>query len=178
MARKFVADILSLSSIEDLKKEIIKYSDDLTVKCERIVNELTSLGYKVAQSQINKSPYGQYISLSIQIDNLKSSVNAMLIATGEVKTSDKYPDFSILLAVEFGAGQYYNKTINPNANKLGYGPGTFPGQTHAMEDGWYYWDENKQLWVYTHGTKATMPMYEAYRVVFRDVDKVAKGVFA
>ena len=79
--------------------------------------------------------------------------------------------------MEFGAGIHYNSTANPNADKFGFGVGTFPGQVHAFEDGWYYWNEEAQEWQYTHGVKATMPMYNADIEIIQNVVKTAKEVF-
>ena len=53
---------------------------------------------------------------------------------------------------------------------------SFPGQTHAFEDGWYYPDENGE-WHYTHGTKATMPMYNASTEMLLNIRKIAREVF-
>ena len=75
-------------------------------------------------------------------------------------------------------GKIEKITQHPNADKLGLGVGTFPGQTHAFEDMWWYWDEDKQEWKPTHGIKATMPMYSAYMEIIQNVVKVAKEVFS
>lgn len=176
--KKFTVDILSKSSVEDLKRKIEAYRDDLPRKCEEIATELAKIGLDVASAKVNESPLGKYVTLSIQNENIPNGSKALLIARGEVKQSEGYADFSTILAIEFGAGIYYNKTINPNADKLGYGPGTFPGQIHAMEDGWYFWDEKNQVWKYTHGVRATMPMYNATMEIYNQAVKVVKGVFA
>lgn len=179
MAKKvFKVDILSKASVEQLKKDIEAYRNDLPRKCEQIVSELAKIGLDVANARVNESPLGKYVTLSIQNENIPNGSKALLIARGEVKQSEGYADFSTILAIEFGAGIYYNKTINPNADKLGYGPGTFPGQVHAMEDGWYFWDEKNQVWKYTHGVRATMPMYNAYKDMEDEVVKIVKAVFA
>lgn len=83
---------------------------------------------------------------------------------------------STLLIVEFGAGIHYNSKGNPKADEMGYGVGTFPGQIHAFEDGWYYWGEDEK-WHYTHGIKATMPMYNASVAIREKVQECAKEVF-
>ena len=176
--KKFTVDILSKSSVEKLKKDLEAYRNDLPRKCEQIVTELAKIGLDVASAKVNESPLGKYVTLSIQNENIPNGSKALLIARGEVKQSEGYADFSTILAIEFGAGIYYNKTINPNADKLGYGPGTFPGQIHAMEDGWYFWDEKNQVWKYTHGVRATMPMYNAIMEIYNQAVKVVKGVFA
>lgn len=102
----------------------------------------------------------------------------ILLAKGAVKEQEGYAPFSILLAIEFGAGIHYNPTPNPLiSSEFPYGVGTFPGQTHAYEDMWFYWDENSQEWKPTHGVKATMPMYSADMEIIQNVVKFAKEVF-
>ena len=103
--------------------------------------------------------------------------NAILIATGKTVTSEDREPFYTLLAVEFGAGIFYNSTENPKAPELGFGVGTYPGQIHAFEDGWYYWDDNTETWRYTHGIKATMPMYNAEQQIIQQYVKIAREVF-
>ena len=85
--------------------------------------------------------------------------------------------FYTLLAVEFGAGIFYNSKENPKAPELGFGVGTYPGQIHAFEDGWYYWDDKTETWRYTHGIKATMPMYNAEQQIIQQYVKIAREVF-
>ena len=82
-----------------------------------------------------------------------------------------------MLAVEFGAGIFYNSEENPKAPELGFGVGTYPGQIHAFEDGWYYWDDKTETWRYAHGIKATMPMYNAEQQIIQQYVKIAMEVF-
>ena len=46
-----------------------------------------------------------------------------------------------------------------------------------MEDGWYYWDAEKEEWRYSHGVKATMPMYNAYIQMLQQIKTIAREVF-
>lgn len=174
---KFSSD-LSVKGIENLKKQLLNYKDDLHRKCEEYVRRLAEVGISVAQARIGQSPLGKYVSIKTEISEEKAGCKAILIATGEVKQSEKYPPFSTLLAIEFGAGIHYNSgNENPKAEELGFGVGTFPGQIHAFEDGWYFWDEKQQKWRYTHGVKATMPMYGASVEIAKKAGKIAKEVF-
>lgn len=98
-----------------------------------------------------------------------------MTSIGQDKTNE-YGTVNTLLLVEFGAGIHFNATANPKASEMGMGVGTFPDQTHAFEDGWYYLNEDNR-WVYTHGTKATMPMYNAMKAIREQYVTVAKEVF-
>lgn len=169
---------LSQKGIEKLIKDLKNYRDViLPSRCRELVEKLAQIGIQTANICIGQSPLGYYVSIRTNIEPNKMGCKAILIATGEVKVSDEYNDFNTLLAIEFGAGIHYNKEANPKADELGFGVGTFPGQIHAFEDGWFYWDEESQSWKYTHGVKATMPMYNASIEIIKNIQKVAKEVF-
>lgn len=178
MAKKVIKADLSVKGIENLKKQLIQYRDvELPNKCRELATRLAQLGVTVAQAKTDESPLGKYVTLRTDIPAEKMGCKAILIATGDVKESEGYAPFNTLLAIEFGAGIHHNPTPNPNAAKFEMGVGTFPGQIHAFQDGWYYWDEEAQEWRYTHGVKSTMPMYHADMEIIKSVVKVAKEVF-
>ena len=101
---------------------------------------------------------------------------AVLIATGSTKIAKGREPFYTILAIEFGAGIHYNPIPNPKTADLGFGVGTFPGQMHAFEDGWYYLGEDDK-WHYSHGVKATMPMYKASAEIISRYKQIAAEVF-
>lgn len=175
--KKFKVNILSQSSIQSCIKDIQAYRNDLPNKTRLLVQRLSDSGITVARARIGESPLGKYVVLQSSISDSAVGTRAIIIATGATKESEGYEPFNTLLAIEFGAGIFYNADGNPKAPEFGYGPGTFPGQIHAFDDGWYYWDEESQTWKYTHGVKATMPMHNAGLVIIRDYVRIAKEVF-
>lgn len=178
MAKKVLKADLSLEGIEALKRQLLQHKDDLPIKCEKVVSKLLQSGVEVANTSISESPLGKYVAVTTNISSEKMGCNGILLAKGQVKEQDGYAPFSILLAIEFGAGVHFNPTPNPLiSSEFPYGVGTFPGQTHAYQDMWYYWDENKQKWMPTHGVKATMPMYKASEEIRNNILKIAKEVF-
>lgn len=168
---------LSTESIRRLQESLRSYRTELEFKCQFLVSELAQVGARVAQAKLDESPLGRYVRLQVDTKDGGAVAVAVLTATGDVFVSEKYADFYSLLAVEFGAGIHYNPTDPPHAKEFGFGVGTFPGQTHANEDGWYYWDDKAQEWRYTHGVKATMPMYSADMEIIQSVVKKAKEIF-
>ncbi len=179
MAKKVFKSDLSSNGIEALKRQLLQYKDNLPTKCEKLVSRLLKSGVEVSQSKISESPLGKYVTVTTNISADKMGCKGILLAKGAVKEQDGYAPFSILLAVEFGAGVHFNPTPNPLiGSEFPYGVGTFPGQTHAYQDTWFYWDENSQEWKPTHGVKATMPMYSADMDIIQNVVKFAKEVFA
>ena len=170
---------LSIKGIESVKKKLIQYRDvELPRKCKEFVTRLLQSGVSVSSAKIDESPLGKYVTVTTDIYDDKMGCKGILLAKGAVKEQEGYDPFSILLAIEFGAGAHFNPTPNPLiGSEFPYGVGTFPGQTHAYGDMWWYWDENTQEWKPTHGVKATMPMYSADMEIIQNVVKYAKEVF-
>lgn len=179
MAKKVFKSDLSVKGIEAIKSQLLQYKDSLPIKCEKLVSRLLQSGVEVSKTKISESPLGKYVTVTTNISAYKMGCKGILLAKGAVKEQEGYAPFSILLAIEFGAGIHFNPTPNPLiSSEFPYGVGTFPGQTHAYEDMWFYWDENTQEWKPTHGVKATMPMYNADMEIIQNVVKFAKEVFA
>ena len=179
MAKKVFKSDLSVNGIEAIKSQLMQYRNSLPIKCEELVSRLLQSGLAVSQAKISESPLGKYVTVTTNISDDKMGCKGILLAKGAVKEQEGYVPFSVLLAVEFGAGVHFNPTPNPLiSSEFPYGVGTFPGQTHAYEDMWWYWDENTQEWKPTHGVKATMPMYNADMEIIQNVVKYAKEVFA
>lgn len=178
MSNKVFKSDLSVSGLNDLKRQLLQYKDELPTKCENLVSRLLHSGVEVSQTKISESPLGKYVTVTTNISADKMGCKGILLAKGEVKEQDGYEPFSILLAIEFGAGVHFNPTPNPISAEMGYGVGTFPGQVHAMEPGgWYFWSEEKQQWIHSYGVKATMPIYSADMEIIQNVVKEAKDVF-
>ena len=179
MAKKVFKADLSVKGIEALKRQLLQYKDSLPIKCEKLVSRLLQSGVEVSQTKISESPLGKYVTVTTNISADKMGCKGVLLAKGAVKEQEGYAPFSILLAIEFGAGIHYNPTQNPIiSSEFPYGVGTFPVQIHAMEPGgWYFWSEEKQQWIHSYGIKATMPMYNADMEIIQNVVKTAKEVF-
>lgn len=178
MAKKVFKSDLSVKGIEALKRQLLQYKDSLPIKCEKLVSRLLESGLSVANARVGESPLGKYVTVTTNISADKMGCKGILLAKGAVKEQEGYEPFSILLAIEFGAGVHFNPTPNPLiSSEFPYGVGTFPGQTHAYQDTWFYWDEKTQEWKPTHGVKATMPMYRADMEIIQNVEKIAREVF-
>lgn len=179
MKKKPFKSDLSISGLNDLKRQLLQYKDELSIKCEKLVSRLLQSGVAVSQARISESPLGKYVTITTDISADKMGCKGILLAKGAVKESEGYAPFSILLAIEFGSGVHFNPTPNPLSAEMGYGVGTFPGQVHAFDpNGWYFWSEEKQQWIHSYGVKATMPMYSADMEIIKNVVKIAKEVFA
>lgn len=174
---------LSEKEIQKAIKELNKYKSDLNRKCEVFCERLTDLGRIVAEAKVAEAPLGKYITVSTDIHPEQMGCKAVLFAVGQEKTSQwqtqdgvKKATIQTLLMVEFGAGVSLNPVQNPKAGELGFGAGTFPGQSHAMEGSWSYMDMDGN-WHSSKGIKATMPMYNASIEMILNIRKIAKEVF-
>lgn len=177
MAKHTIKVSLSETSIQEAIRQLQLYKQTLQYKCEQYVERLAELGDKAAIYSISESPLGKTVSMRVEKESTQMGCKAVLIATGKTVEVEGREPFYTLLAIEFGAGIYYNNgNENPKANEFGLGVGTYPGQIHAFEDGWYYLGEDNQ-WHYTHGTKATMPMYNASMEMIAQYKQIAREVF-
>ena len=92
-----------------------------------------------------------------------------------------------LLILEFGSG---TKAVgHPMAGEMGMGPGTYPGQKHALDpEGWWFETNDPNLAVYTSkktgksyghsfGSAPQMPMYNTAQEMKSNILNIAKEVF-
>lgn len=181
MAKKVFKTKLSISGIEQLKKDLLDYKNNtLPNLLKQYITALAQEGISVGKQ--NVGGFGKYITFSIQTEVSKDGCKALMLASetgkiistwksyGEIKSAEVSP----LLMAEFGSGW---GAENP-MQIPGVGQGTFPGQTHAFDkEGWYWLDENDNL-NYSRGITAKMPMYKASIRIQEIAKKKAKEIFS
>lgn len=160
---------LDTDEINGLVEELNDYAENIKTLCKMFCWRLADIGIKVVNST-----YGSGMGDSskdhrceFQLDEDGNVIKGKLIVTGVD-----------CLYVEFGAGIYFNNgNTHPKAHELGYGVGTYPGQTHAYDPmGWYYRDSDGTL-RHSLGTEATMPVYKASLEMISKIEEVAREVF-
>lgn len=167
MAKK-ISMTLSRSSINDAINELKAYKKELINKNEIFVRRLAELGIKVIDMKVQQSLGDS--------DDAKSSV--YVDSVGKITSAELHLTGSDVLFIEFGAGIYYNTPgQHPLEDKFGMGVGTYPGQTHAYDDYWFYTDEQGNTGQISYGTQATMPMYSASIEMYQQVVQIAREVF-
>lgn len=159
---------LSVASINNAIKELEKYKQSLERKNEIFVKRLAEYGLNVVNTKVAESRGDSDDAQSkMQFNSMGEIVYAELHLTGED-----------VLFIEFGSGIYYNAgNEHPLAKQFGYGVGTYPGQTHAYEDFWFYTDKDGTHSHFSHGTEATMPMYNSVIEMYKQIYSIAKEVF-
>lgn len=186
--RVYRVDALSISSIENLKRELEQYKKELPGKVNQLVSRLADLGITVARANTgvldDLGNVSSLVSFTKQIDHTQYGAKAIMIMAdsmpvikawlgkgGEIKSAEVSPS----LMYEYGSGfnaKDKNAIKNPQA-----GQGTFPGQTHAEEPGGWKWKDLDGTWHTSKGITPTTPMYHATMEMYRQVVAVAREVF-
>lgn len=175
---KVITMKLTTRDIERAIKEVEAYKRDFIKKVdifrERIAQEITDL----AQSGFNSSiiddvlpRYGSSRTASVNVDWSSTGNVTVIVAKGKDA-----------IWVEFGAGVYHNGSTgsspHPQGAKLGYTIGGY-GKGHGKQNVWGYYEVpgDRDTLVLTHGTPATMPMYNAMKTISTKVTSIAREVF-
>lgn len=180
MAKKTLkCNILSLSSIKQLQRELQSYSNSLTAKCEEVVRRLAQVGLDEAEKHISEAGF------TYDEKGIESGSDVEHHSEIKVKTLNGYSHADLIVSgkeiafIEFGAGVYYNGAVgqspNPKGNDLGMVIGSYE-EGHGKQNVWGYYSDGGEL-VLTHGTKATMPMYNASMRMYQEAPKIVKEVF-
>ena len=169
-------------SIDRAVKELEKYRDSLITKEELFVKRLADIGVNAAMMILATKGQGdasRSANFDISFVSNGEVVNGRITISSQPHINQDGRVFYPHLAWEFGAGNYFNLGIaNPHAKELGFGPGTFPEQSHVPEPGfWYYRDEAGDP-IRSYGTQATMPMYNASKEIILQMFAVAREVFS
>lgn len=177
MAKRTIKiDLFDRKSLQKAIDEINRYKNDLPRKCQEICRRLAEEGVRVADAAINSVPIGKTITLTTDINPSRMGCKAIMKMTGRETRTEDGRIFYTALGIEFGSGIYYNKTANPKSSEFNMGVGTFPGQTHAFQDKWYYLGDDGE-WHASHGVQASMPMYNASVEIRQKIDTIIKEVF-
>ena len=156
---------LSPSSIDAAIKQLEDYSKDLERKAQELCKRLADMGATSAKLSFSRLYY-EYkgpIDLSVSVEERDNNKYA-IVANGET-----------VLIAEFGAGVTLGKG-HPLDAQLGYGPGTYPGQKHAMTGkGWYL--PKSKGGGHTFGNPPTMAMYNTGKELEAELLKAAREVF-
>lgn len=165
---------LTTKSINKAIREVKKYQKDILAKFETFKSRLAYEIINNAQIRFNESGVDDLI----RGEGTRPAEVSMYV--------DERGDITVIVAegedavwCEFGAGVYHNTPAgtspNPYGPEHGFTIGSY-GQGKGARRAWGFYDENGELKV-THGTKATMPLYNAVQEVARTAIATAKEVF-
>ena len=171
---KIQLDCLSMSSIDAAIQALQEYSGSLEAKAHELCEMLANIGYEDVWATLAEHVYSGETISNLQVQELGPAKFAVL--DGSVA----------LLFLEFGAG--VNGYGHPKAGEFGMGPGTYPGQTHALDPGGWWFptddqnlvirtDKDGQGWGHSRGNPPYMPFYNASQRIRADLLKCAQEVF-
>lgn len=172
MGKKVIKLSLNPSDIDRAIRELEKYKIDFQAKVDtyrrRVAEELAktaALNFGSSMMEDNLRSGMRKPNVSVNVDE-RGSIS-VVVADGEDA-----------VWCEFGAGVYHNGSVgsspNPYGNGLGFTIGNY-GFGYGRKKVWGYYD-NGQL-VLTHGTPASMPMYNAVQTITIKAIEIAREVF-
>lgn len=155
---------LSPAGIDAAIKELLNYRRRVESKAGELAERLAALGLtKVTIGYAGATYDGPKDGTSVTVEQHGPNAYAV-VAGGE-----------LVLILEFGAGVTHGYG-HPQAGQFGYGPGTYPGQKHAMTGkGWYI--PKAKGGGHTYGNPPSMTMYQASKDLRSEIERIAKEVF-
>ena len=161
---KTIRMTLDSSSIDAAINELQAYASGLQEKANEIARRLSEIGAVNVSLGFARGIYSSTNDVSVTVEE-RGEGSYAIVASGET-----------VLFIEFGAGVTYGYG-HPQAGEFGYGPGTYPGQTHAMTGKGWWFTENGQS-RHTYGNPPNMPMYLTAQGLRERVLDVAREVFS
>ena len=194
------ANALSVSSLENLKKDLKAYRDSLEFKMTAFVNELLDIGIETAQQNLNASgTFGTHqmaqlgnVSFRKEVETSDGVVYGIMfghggdvvgnwyVSDGNGVYTPKSDTINSLLAIEFGTA---GKALSAREMFGAYGgQGTMSSAGHANDNAWYIVtgiDEkgHPNKWVMATAIKPTRPMFKAGLQMYVEVKKAAENAF-
>lgn len=177
MGKKVITIGLSTRDMNRAIKELEKYKQDFQKKVNLLRVRLAEEIKAFAQAGFNSSGVNDTLGGGTRPANVDVTVSdngniTVIIAMGKDA-----------VWCEFGAGVYHNGDVgsspNPYGGDLGLTIGSF-GDGHGQQDVWGYYETpgDPDTLILTHGTEATMPMYNAVQTVVPRVVSIAREVFS
>lgn len=155
---------LDSAGIQGAIRELRDYQQRLRTKCAELSERLAQYGLQRAQMEYDAAIYDGTKDVTVNVEERGENTYA-IVASGRT-----------VLILEFGAGIYGDG--HPLAGEMGYGPGTYPGQTHVPDPGyWWFTDENGKS-VYSYGNPPSMAMYMTSVELMSEIERIAREVFS
>ena len=164
---------LSPESIRKAASDLRQYRQELPRKLEelrRLVAERIAADARggFATAIVDDLLQGGSRNANVEVMVDEAGTTSLVIAVGEDA-----------IWCEFGAGVYHNGSVgsspHPKGAELGFTIGTY-GEGKGARQTWGFYDGGELK--LTHGTPASMPMYNAMQRVCDEIARIAQEVFA
>ena len=172
MGKKVIRVSLSPDGIDKAIRELEKYKQDFLEKVEtyrrRMAEEIAaSASFNFGSSIMEDTIKGGSRKPNVTVNVDERGSISVVVANGEDA-----------VWCEFGAGVYHNGSVgsspNPYSKELGFTIGNY-GKGYGKRNVWGYYD-NGEL-ILTHGTPASMPMYNATQEITKKAIEIAREVW-
>lgn len=153
---------LTEKGIDQLIKKLDEYEKWLKRKSNELAERLATLGATYASLGFSTALYEGERDVLISVEH-RGDGHFAVKANGET-----------VLIIEYGAGVTMGYG-HPEVRK--FGPGTYPGQTHAMDPhGWWYSENGKSR--HTYGNPPNAPMYNTVKNLEQEFARIVREVFS
>lgn len=175
MGKKVISFGLNESEIAKAIGEINKYKQEFLRKVNVLREKIAERIADMSQMGFNSSGVDDWLLGGTRPADVSVSVSdsgdiTLVIAKGEDA-----------VWVEFGAGVYHNTSVgdspNPYGKETGLTIGSFGKNGEKNVWGFYETPGDPTTLQLTHGTAATMPMYNAVQTVVPQIVTIAREVF-
>jgi len=155
---------VNIRGVDDLINQLNSYSNSLQRRTGELCRKLAEMGAVNISLGFSRAIYTGQMDANVTVEEV-SPTEYKIVAEGQT-----------VLFVEFGAGVTYGGG-HPQAAEFGFGPGTYPGQTHAMTGNGWYLPKDKGGG-HTYGNPPNMPMYNTAQDLKREIERVAREVLS
>ena len=161
---------VNIHGLDEAIRRLEEYGNRLHQQQDELCRRLAEMGATNVSLQFARAIYTGDKDFSVTVEDAPNGYQ--IVVSGQS-----------VAFVEFGAGITYGYG-HPQAAEFGVGPGTYPGQTHAMTgEGWYL-PKSKQgsntedASRHTYGNPPNMPMYNTAQDLKQEIARVAREVFS
>ena len=155
---------VNVRGLDELIGQLDDYANSMDDRARELCSRLASMGATNVSLGFSRAIYTGDMDASVSVEEV-SPTSYKIVAAGQT-----------VLFAEFGAGVTYGGG-HPQAAQFGFGPGTYPGQTHAMTgNGWYL--PKAKGGGHTYGNPPNMPMYNTAQDLKREIERVAREVLS
>lgn len=167
---------LTQAGIDKAIRELKRRQNWLQHKTQELARELSERGMADARIRFQNAEYDGMKDVQVSVQREGENTFAT-IAVG-----------SSVLFIEFGTGIRYVSPVHPDAARLGYTRGSYGRQQGLNEKGWVYpgasggthgraVNDEQTKW-HTYGNPANMCMYYTVQDLKRELEQIAREVFA
>lgn len=162
---------LNCDSVGEALAQVKAYGKSLESKTQRLRQRLAKEMAELAKTGFNGAIYDDILLEGMRVPNVQVAAEEK----GKISVVIAYGKEAVF--AEFGAGVYYNPggSAHPMRPPGIVEIGTY-GEGYGARKVWGF-RENGELRL-THGTPASMPMYNALREVSGRIEEIAREVFA